>query len=251
MITPGRGFCGSGDGKTDRQGHIRSTRLAAGLNMAIPHGKVCGIPQDAERRPIHGRALEVTAYHEAGHALVELLLPSLRDRLIFCFDRSRFQWIFWFYGHAGIGRDQDPLGSIGSADPDPWRLHGRAPEIREECHHHRGRRGTWVQSLPSPQHGRGFHWPAWIQRSLPRVECARQKSHRMPSASGAQPHCGTQSACARGVGETPGRSRTHRYSADRQTSACAGCVAARRDAGGKHIGIKKPQQHIRLGHIGY
>lgn len=45
--------------------------------------EIYGIPRDAERRPLLGPALEITAYHEAGHALVGLLSPNLRERVNF------------------------------------------------------------------------------------------------------------------------------------------------------------------------
>jgi ATP-dependent Zn protease len=43
--------------------------------------EIFNIPPDAERQPMTTAALQNTAWHEAGHALVGLLLDSLKDQI--------------------------------------------------------------------------------------------------------------------------------------------------------------------------
>lgn len=66
---------------------VRGARRRARLdgNRAITaqdiQDEIFRIPPQAARNPLHGPQLARTAYHEAGHALVGLLLPSLREHL--------------------------------------------------------------------------------------------------------------------------------------------------------------------------
>lgn len=66
---------------------VRGARRRARLDGNRPIAKtdvlkeIYRIPPDAERRPLSADALRVTAWHEAGHALVGLKLPTLRDKI--------------------------------------------------------------------------------------------------------------------------------------------------------------------------
>lgn len=66
---------------------VRGARRRARLdgNRAITaedlQGEIFRIPPQAVRNPLHGPQLARTACHEAGHAVVALLLPSLREHL--------------------------------------------------------------------------------------------------------------------------------------------------------------------------
>jgi AAA+ superfamily predicted ATPase len=66
---------------------VRGARRRARLdcNRAITKDDVLDeiyrIPPDAERRPLKNEEIKNTAYHEAGHALVGLLLPTLKGQV--------------------------------------------------------------------------------------------------------------------------------------------------------------------------
>lgn len=66
---------------------VRGARRRARMdgNRAITaddlQGEIFRIPPQAVRNPLHGPQLARTAYHEAGHAVVALMLPSLREHL--------------------------------------------------------------------------------------------------------------------------------------------------------------------------
>ena len=66
---------------------VRGARRRARRDSNRPISKtdvleeIYGIPPDAERRPLSGEALRNTACHEAGHALVGLILPTLREQI--------------------------------------------------------------------------------------------------------------------------------------------------------------------------
>lgn len=66
---------------------VRGARRRARLdnNRAITaddiQNEIFSIPPQAIRSPLHGPQLARTAFHEAGHALIALLLPSLREHI--------------------------------------------------------------------------------------------------------------------------------------------------------------------------
>ena len=65
--------------------------------------EIFSIPPQAVRSPLHGPQLARTAYHEAGHALIALLLPSLREHIQVA---------------SIVADDQDALGFVGVKHAD-------------------------------------------------------------------------------------------------------------------------------------
>ncbi|WP_156124274.1 AAA family ATPase [Achromobacter sp. RTa] len=88
---------------------VRGARRRARMdgNRAITaddlQGEIFRIPPQAVRNPLHGPQLARTAYHEAGHAVVALVLPSLREHLQLA---------------SVVADDQGALGFVGIKNAD-------------------------------------------------------------------------------------------------------------------------------------
>lgn len=88
---------------------VRGARRRARMdnNRAITaddlQDEIFSIPPQAVRSPLHGPQLARTAYHEAGHALIALLLPSLREHIQVA---------------SIVADDQGALGFVGFKHPD-------------------------------------------------------------------------------------------------------------------------------------
>lgn len=73
--------------------------------------EIFSIPPQAERNPLHGPQLARTAYHESGHALVALMVPSLREHLQIASVVADQQGALGFVGikHAGYNQTRSEL----------------------------------------------------------------------------------------------------------------------------------------------
>ncbi|WP_160356252.1 AAA family ATPase [Bordetella sp. 02P26C-1] len=88
---------------------VRGARRRARMdgNRAITvddiQDEIFSIPPQAARKPLHGPQLARTAYHEAGHALLGLLIPSLREHVQIA---------------SVVSDDQGALGFVGIKSAD-------------------------------------------------------------------------------------------------------------------------------------
>lgn len=90
---------------------VRGARRRARLDGNRPivandlQNELFSIPPQAARRPLHGPQLARTASHEAGHALVALSLPSLREHVQVASVVSDDQGALGFVGIKNAGRN--------------------------------------------------------------------------------------------------------------------------------------------------
>lgn len=91
---------------------VRGARRRARMEQNRPitaddiQSEIFSIPPQAARRPLHGPQLARTACHEAGHALVALLLPGLREQVQIASIVSDDQGALGFVGITNSDRNQ-------------------------------------------------------------------------------------------------------------------------------------------------
>jgi len=90
---------------------VRGARRRARMNENRPitasdiQDEIFSIPPQAARKPLHGPQLARTAYHEAGHALMGLLIPSVHEHVQIASIVSDDQGALGFVGIKSAGRN--------------------------------------------------------------------------------------------------------------------------------------------------
>jgi ATP-dependent Zn protease len=90
---------------------VRGARRRARMNDNRPitasdiQDEIFSIPPQAARKPLHGPELARTAYHEAGHALIGLLIPSVHEHVQIASIVSDDQGALGFVGIKSAGRN--------------------------------------------------------------------------------------------------------------------------------------------------